>query len=100
MRLTPEFVKHFVRLLEDNRAVVIEHDKRLHPLTAVYRLSVRPLLAEMVAARNLAAKGFAAGFGAVILPSSRFSQVDPELMSLWNINDPQAYERLRAHLGP
>lgn len=98
--ITSEFVKHFVGLLEDNQAVVMEHEKRLHPLTAVYRLSVRPLLADSVAARDLAATRFAERCGAVILQSSRFSKVDPELMSLWNINDPQAYERLRAHLGP
>ena len=36
--------------------------------------------------------------GAVILPSSLFSEVDPEFRSLWNINDPQAYERLRKRL--
>lgn len=98
--ITPEFVKHFVRLLEDNPAVVIEHDKRLHPLTAVYRLSVRPLLAEMVAARKLKARDFAERCGAVTLRSSRFSEVDPELASLWNINDPHGYERLRHRLGP
>ena len=98
--ITSEFVKHFVGLLENQQAVVIEHDKRLHPLTAVYRLSVRPLLAEMVAARKLKARDFSERCGAVILQSSRFSEVDPELMSLWNINDPQAYERLRNRLGP
>ncbi|MCH7911032.1 MAG: hypothetical protein IIB38_15635 [Candidatus Hydrogenedentes bacterium] len=86
--------------MENQQAVVIEHDKRLHPLTAVYRLSVRPLLAEMVAARKLKARDFSERCGAVILQSSRFSEVDPELMSLWNINDPQAYERLRNRLGP
>ena len=50
--------------------MVVEHDKRLHPLTAVYRLSVRPLLAELVAAREFKAKGFAERCGAVTLPSS------------------------------
>lgn len=98
--ITGEFVKQFVGLLEDNQAVVIEHDKRLHPLTAVYRLSMRLLLAEMVAAGKLRARDFSERCGAVILQSSRFSEVDPELMSLWNINDPQAYERLRKRLGP
>ena len=98
--ITPEFVKRVVRLLEDNQAVVIEHDKRLHPLTAVYRLSVRPLLAEMLAAREFIARDFAARCGAVTLSSSLFSEVDPELMSLWNINDSRAHDRLRDRLGP
>ena len=98
--ITPEFVKHVVRLLEDNPAVVIEHDKRLHPLTAVYRLSVRPLLAEMLAAREFIARDFAARCGAVTLSSSLLSEVDPELMSLWNINDSRAHDRLRDRLGP
>ncbi|MCH8149217.1 MAG: molybdenum cofactor guanylyltransferase [Planctomycetes bacterium] len=97
--ITPQFVKKFVDLLEDNKAILIEHDGRLHPLTAVYRLSARPLLAEMVAGEELRAKDFAARCGALTLRSSIFSEVDPKLMSLWNINDRQAYERLRLHLG-
>lgn len=98
--ITPRFVKHFVDQLEDNQAVIIEHDNRLHPLTAVYRLSARPLLAEMVAGKERKAKDFAARCGAETLRSSMFSEVDPELRSLWNINDRQAYERLRRHFGP
>ncbi len=96
--ITPGFVRRFTQLLEDNRAVVIEHENRIHPLTAVYRLSVRPLLAELVAGREFKARGFAHRCGAVTLSSSLFLEVDPELTSLRNINDPESYRDLRNQL--
>ena len=96
--IAPGFVKRFTQLLEDNQAVVIKHENRIHALTAVYRLSVRPQLAEMVAGREFKARDFALHCGAVTLPSSLFLEVDPELASLRNINDPESYRDLRDQL--
>ncbi len=90
--LQTPFIEHMIELLEDHPAVVVEHGGHRHPLTAVYRLSTATALNDMIAQGNLRAHDFVESCSARIVSAVEFADVDPQLDSLRNVNDPAAYE--------
>lgn len=96
--IRPTFIRRLIELLDDHPAVVPERDGRLHPLAAVYRLTTHAVLTEQLADRDLRAHQFARRCGAHVVAAGDFQESDPTLESLVNINDRQAYERVRRAL--
>ena len=92
--IRPELIRRFVELLGDAPAVAPEHEGRVHPLMAVYRISTRSLLEEMLASGQLRATDFVHRCGARFVPSRDLVEVDPNLDSLRNVNDPETYARV------
>ena len=86
-------VRQLIHRLGDAPGVVPEHDGRIHPLVAVYRVTTLPLACDMLAAGELRATAFAERCGAKIMSSSELVDVDPNLDSLKNVNDPDTYAR-------
>jgi len=97
--LEPCFVARLVELLEGHAAVVPSHGGRLHPLTAVYRLETRSIVAEMLRMGALQATAFAQRCAARIVAEEFFADCDPGLRSLCNFNDPEGFAALIAKLG-
>lgn len=97
--LKPRFIERLVGLLGKHAAVVPMHDGHVHSLTAVYRLDTYSLLIELLAQRDLRVGHFVDRCRAHILPASELADADPGMDSLINVNDPDAYERVRRLLG-
>lgn len=90
--LKPSVVERLIEWLGDDSAVVPSHERRLYPLTAVYRLDTHSFLTELLARRCLRVRDFARACGARIVAASDLSDVDPDLDSLRNVNDPDTYD--------
>ncbi len=92
--LVPTFVGRLIELLADHPAVVPRHEGRLHPLTAVYRLDTASMLTELLGEQQWRVQTFTERCGAHTVEGSDMAAVDLDLVSLWNANDPAAYERI------
>ncbi len=92
--LKPRFLERLIELLKERPAVVPTHEDHVHSLTAVYRLDTYPLLAELLAQRDLPVRHFVDRCGARIVPASQLTDVDPNLDSLRNVNDPDTYRSI------
>jgi molybdopterin-guanine dinucleotide biosynthesis protein A len=85
--LTAAFVRRMIELLEDHSVSVPQMDGYFHPLAAVYRLAVRPVVAELLAADRLRPVFlFDAVPTRIVVPSELV-----DLASLRNLNTPEDY---------
>lgn len=89
--LRPEFVRRLARLAGDTDITVPHEGGRLHPLAAVYRVSILPLIQEMLDAGTLRLTMLTERCCCRRVPGSALRDVDPELDSLRNINTPEEY---------
>lgn len=89
--LRPEFVRRLARLAGEAEITVPHEDGRLHPLAAVYRVSVLPQIQEMLDAGTLRLTTLSERCCCRRVPGSALRDVDPELESLRNINTPEEY---------
>lgn len=103
--LLPAFIRRMIGLLDASdyasdyahpgfaRAEIAapKIDGRLHPLAAVYRLSVLPDLERRLAANQLRLTDLVEQLHARIVVERELRDVDPELQSLRNVNDLQEY---------
>ena len=101
-RLQPEFVRYLLAHLGDYDIVVPQDDTYSHPLAAVYRQQVLPHVRELLASDQLRPLFLFRRVATCFIPVAELRAVDPELMSLDNLNSPEDYQRaLRAAgLGP
>jgi molybdopterin-guanine dinucleotide biosynthesis protein A len=90
--LTPGFVRRMVGLLGGASIAVPKVGDYHHPLAAVYRASVLPVVADLLAAGRLRPVFL---FGAVptrVVGPDELADVDPHFRSLRNLNTPEDYE--------
>ncbi len=97
--LKPAVIERLIDWLGDHPAVVLSHEDRLYPLTAVYRLTTHRRLREMLTLGQLRAHDFARACSPRIVPSTELLDIDPNLDSLRNVNDPGSYEQMRRELA-
>jgi molybdopterin-guanine dinucleotide biosynthesis protein A len=91
--LVPEFVRRMVDLLGDYEISVMEIDGFTHPLSAVYRRRILPQVESLLAVDRLRPAFL---FGAVRtrrVQPAEVSTVDPELLTLRNLNTPEDYRK-------
>jgi molybdenum cofactor guanylyltransferase len=89
--LVPGFVERMVALAEGHDIAVMEIDGFPHPLSAVYRRSTLPHVAELLANDRLRPVFlFQAVNTRKVLPAE-MSGVDPDLRTLRNLNTPDDY---------
>ena len=91
--LKPAFITRLIELLGEHHAVVPSHEAQSYPLVAVYRLDLRPLLAELLAKGERRVHVFAERCGAYVIASAALVDVDGAIDSLRNVNDRESYER-------
>ncbi len=89
--LLPAFVRRIVELLGSADIAIPKVEGRLHPLAAVYRLTVLPHIERRLAANQLRLTELVEDLHARIVEPQEFRDIDPQLQSLRNINDQEAY---------
>jgi molybdenum cofactor guanylyltransferase len=89
--LVPAFVRREVELLQDHQVVVPVEGRWHHPLAAVYRTSVLPALDALLAADRLRPVYLYDSVDTLRVPVEEFQDVDPQLSTLANLNQPQEY---------
>ncbi len=99
--LSPAFVRAVFEALRDADVALPSVLDRLHPLAGAYRrATVLPAVEALLAEGRLRAHDVFERVRGVRVPEARLRAVDPDLRSLENLNDPDAYEaavrRLRA----
>ncbi len=97
--LRPEFVLRLVQIASEADITVPHANGRLHPLAAVYRVSVLPRIQEMLDAGALRLTTLTERCDCRSVPGSALRDVDPELESLRNINTPEEYSNALSTAG-
>ena len=97
--LRPGFVRRLAHLAGEADIVMPQEEGRLHPLAAVYRVSVLPVILEMLDTGVLKLTTLTERCCCRHVPGSVLREVDPELESLRNINTSEEYDRALADAG-
>lgn len=90
--LKAEFVRRAISLLGNAAACVPEVDGVRHPLAAVYRVSILPHIRELLGSDRLRLQGLMDHLPTRIIQEQEFADVDPEFVSLRNVNTLADYE--------
>ncbi len=89
--LVPGFVRRLVELLEENDVVVPMEGPHHHPLAAIYRTRVLREIAPLLAAEQLRPVLLYENVATRKVPIDSLREVDPELLTLRNVNRPEEY---------
>ena len=90
--LNPAFVRRLIDLLGDHAICIPKVGDYHHPLAAVYRLSVAPTVARLLAENRLRPFFLLESEATRIVTAAELEDVDPELRTLRNLNTPEDYE--------
>jgi molybdopterin-guanine dinucleotide biosynthesis protein A len=90
--LLPAFVRRLADLVGDSAACVPHVDGYFHPLAAVYRSDVAPIVAELITANRLRPVFLFDAVPTRVVTATDLADVDPTLQSLRNLNTPEDYE--------
>jgi molybdopterin-guanine dinucleotide biosynthesis protein A len=75
-------------------------DGRFHPLAAVYRLDVLPTVTRLLAEGRLRTSSLCETVPARVVQAAELADVDPDLLTLRNLNTPEEYaDALRVLAG-
>ncbi len=97
--LKPAFIRAMIDALGDAEIAVPFDGRYHHPLAAVYRLSVLPVIEELLAADRLRPLFLFEQCRTREVPVEELRQVDPQLDSLCNTNTPEEYEQALARVA-
>jgi molybdenum cofactor guanylyltransferase len=89
--LRPAFVRRVVERLRLSQVAMPEIGGFQHPLAAAYRVSVLPVVRELLRANRLRPADLAGAVPTTILRERDVADVDPAFESLRNINTPEEY---------
>lgn len=98
--LTPAFVRRVCDQLNEADACVPNIGGRLHPLAAAYRISLRPAITVILAAGERRMTTLLDAVPPRTLGPADFADIDPDLLSLRNVNTPADYAALQSLLRP
>jgi molybdopterin-guanine dinucleotide biosynthesis protein A len=90
--LRPGFVRRLIDLLGEYRICVPEVGGYRHPLAAVYRLEVEPVVQRLLAENRLRPAFLFDEVPTRIVGPEELADVDPEFHTLRNLNTPAEYE--------
>jgi molybdopterin-guanine dinucleotide biosynthesis protein A len=94
--LAPAFVRAVCEALGDAAVAVPQAGGRLHPLAAVYRRdAVRPHVEALLREDRLRLVHLLERVPHVVVPERALRAVDPDLLSLENLNTPEDWEAAR-----
>lgn len=89
--LVPRFVTQMIELLGDHDIAVMEIDGFTHPLSAVYRRSILPHVEALLASDRLRPAYLFDALKTRRVRPSEVASVDPDLLTLRNLNTPEEY---------
>ncbi len=91
--LRPDFIRFMLDQLGSHDVAVPVDGTRYHPLAAVYRTSVAPTIATLLAHDQLQMNSLYSAVATHAIDIQQLRSVDPELLSLVNLNSPEDYRR-------
>jgi molybdenum cofactor guanylyltransferase len=94
--LVPAFVGRMIELLADNDIAVMEIDGFAHPLSAVYRRRTLPHVEALLGADRLRPVFLFDAVKTRRVQPTEMASVDPQLVTLRNLNTPQDYDEALA----
>jgi molybdopterin-guanine dinucleotide biosynthesis protein A len=97
--LQPSFVRRLTELLRDDDVVVPVDGQFQHPLAAVYRTRLVDTIASLLAQDELRMVSFYDRVSTRRVDANALRDVDPDLLSLMNINRPEDYARALRRAG-
>jgi molybdopterin-guanine dinucleotide biosynthesis protein A len=97
--LVPAFVERMVDLLGDHDIAVVEIDGFPHPLSAVYRRRTLPQVESLLAADRLRPVFLFDAVRTRRVKPEELASVDPDLLTLRNLNTPEDYQAALAAVG-
>jgi molybdopterin-guanine dinucleotide biosynthesis protein A len=97
--LVPGFVEHMVHLLGDHDISVMEIGGFAHPLSAVYRRRTLGQVEALLAADRLRPAFLFEAVSTRRVQPAEMAAVDPQLLTLRNLNTPQDYAEALALAG-
>ena len=97
--LKPEFISALFRQLGDNDVVVPRDDRFVHPLAAVYRLSVSQHISSLIQTGERKPRALFEHVATLEVPTRELRDVDPELATLTNLNTPHDYRAALSRAG-
>jgi molybdenum cofactor guanylyltransferase len=97
--LVPAFVTVMVELLGDHDIAVMEIDGFTHPLSAVYRRAILPHVQTLLADDRLRPAYLFDALKTRRVRPAEVVSVDPELLTLRNLNTPEEYRDALKQLG-
>jgi molybdopterin-guanine dinucleotide biosynthesis protein A len=90
--LHPAFVRRLIELLGDHTVCVPRVGGYLHPLAAVYRLEVAPVVARLLAEDRLRPVFLFDEVPTQVVEPEELADIDPSFQTLRNLNTPDEYE--------
>ena len=97
--LVPGFVRHMIGLLADHDIAVMELDGFPHPLSAVYRRNTLPHVEALLARDRLRPVFLFDSVRTRRVQAAEMTSVDPELLTLRNLNTREDYVAALASAG-
>lgn len=92
-------LRRLIEHLDDYDAAVCRQEGRLFPTLAVYRLTLRPTLADVLTGGDPRATAWIARINARLVDAEEFRSVDPRLDALRNVNTPDDYREAQNIAG-
>jgi len=93
--LQPSFIRRLIELLDEHDVVVPAEDEHLHPLAAVYRTRLVDRIAVLLDQGERKIRRLFQPSTTRLVPVDELRSVDPQLLSLVNVNRPHDYQRAR-----
>jgi molybdopterin-guanine dinucleotide biosynthesis protein A len=90
--LQPSFVRRLVQLLGEHAICVPRVGDYHHPLAAVYRLAVEPVVRRLLAENRLRPFFLFEAVPTRVVKAGELADVDPTFQTLRNLNTPDEYE--------
>src|SRR5262249_31270842 len=87
----PAFVRRMIDLLGDDSICVPKVGEYHHPLAAVYRIGVQPIVERLLAENRLRPVFLFESAPTRVVGAEELTEADPALQSLRNLNSPEDY---------
>ena len=89
--LNAEFVQELFRQIENYDIVVPVDEKHMHPLSAVYRVDLATQIEQLINDGERRPRALFDLVRTSRIPTETLATIDPELMTLANLNSPEDY---------
>ncbi|MBN2224750.1 MAG: molybdenum cofactor guanylyltransferase [Deltaproteobacteria bacterium] len=93
--IRPALIDYLVSAFHDTDAVVPYLNGEYEPLLAIYARGCLPAVEKTIASRKRRVVDFLSGIRLRTIRNDEFSLVDPDYLSIFNINTPEDYERAK-----
>lgn len=97
--LGPGFIRQMLSLLGEHDLAIPKEEAYYHPLAAAYRTSLEQPIRQLIAEDRLRPFFLLERCSANVIDVEHLKSVDPELVSLRNLNHPEDYEQALKDAG-